>query len=452
MSPSSGPKGAMPSTSSQLRICMVSDFFFPGVGGVETVMYQLSQSLMQRGHKVVVVTPSRGRRKGVRWMANGLKVYYLPFVPFTDNVTFPTFCVFFPILRQVLLREQIDIVHGHQTTSSLAHQTMFHARTMGLCTVYTEHSLFNLRDLAGFVLNRFMAVLMASVNAQHVICVSHVTRENFVLRTGVNPSDVSVIPNAVDAGSYTPDPSQWPAPPCINIVFIGRLTYRKGVHLLIGVMPVISKRHSNVRWIIGGDGPKMLDLRKMIESEALESRVEVLGSVAPDKVRDVLARGHVFLNTSLTESFCIANIQASSCGLLVVSTSVGGVPEVLPPHMARLAKPDRESITAALADALRDLRPEPEAAWNRHEETSRMYSWQDVAQRTETVYERVLRMPRQGLRDRLRSCLRGGPIAGKFCMLLAAFDYILYMFLEWLQPRSQLELAYELLNPRASGD
>jgi phosphatidylinositol glycan class A protein len=52
-------------------------------------------------------------------------------------------------------------------------------------------------------------------------------------------------------------------------------------------------------------------------------------------VRDVLTRGDIFLNCSLTEAFCIAIVEAASCGLLVVSTKVGGVPEVLPPHMIR---------------------------------------------------------------------------------------------------------------------
>ncbi len=41
-------------------------------------------------------------------------------------------------------------------------------------------------------------------------------------------------------------------------------------------------------------------------------------------------KGHIFLNTSLTEAFCIAIVEAASCGLFVVSTNVGGVPEVLP--------------------------------------------------------------------------------------------------------------------------
>ena len=72
--------------------------------------------------------------------------------------------------------------------------------------------------------------------------------------------------------------------------------------------------------------------------------MELLGRVPHEKVRDTLCRGHIFLNTSLTEAFCIAIIEAASCGLVVVSTDVGGIPEVLPPNMIRLAKPEASSL------------------------------------------------------------------------------------------------------------
>ena len=50
----------------------------------------------------------------------------------------------------------------------------------------------------------------------------------------------------------------------------------------------------------------MLHLQELVEKHNLHGRVELLGGLPHDKVRDVLCRGHIFLNTSLTESFCIA--------------------------------------------------------------------------------------------------------------------------------------------------
>ena len=96
----------------------------------------------------------------------------------------------------------------------------------------------------------------------------------------------------------------------------------------------------------------MIYLKMLIEKHNLHGRVELLGGLPHDQVRDVLCRGHIFLNTSLTESFCIAILEAACCGLLVVTTDVGGVPEVLPPHMAYLAKPDEKSIVRQLRAAI----------------------------------------------------------------------------------------------------
>ena len=68
---------ASPRPKRRMRICIVSDFFFPRLGGVELHQYQLAQCLIRRGHKVIVVTGTYGRknqRQGVRYMTNGLKV------------------------------------------------------------------------------------------------------------------------------------------------------------------------------------------------------------------------------------------------------------------------------------------------------------------------------------------------------------------------------------------
>ena len=98
----------------QLRVLMVSDFFYPNTGGVESHIYQLSQCLLALGHKVVVLTHAYGDRSGVRWLTNGLKVYYAPRLPITQSVTLPTLFGGFPLLRAILLREGINLVHAHQ--------------------------------------------------------------------------------------------------------------------------------------------------------------------------------------------------------------------------------------------------------------------------------------------------------------------------------------------------
>lgn len=84
----------------------------------------------------------------------------------------------------------------------------------------------------------------------------------------------------------------------------------------------------------------------------MHDRVELLGSVQHAAVKDVLRRGHLFLNCSLTEAFCIAIVEAAACGLLVVSTNVGGITEVFPNGVALLAEPRADALVDAIGEAL----------------------------------------------------------------------------------------------------
>ncbi len=129
--------------------CFVCDFFIPDLGGVETHIWSLGQCLIARGHKVVVVTHARGCRSGVRYMLNGLKVYYVPLWPIVANTTMPSYLAFFPLLRQILIREHVDIIHGHQATSNMTEEALVLGKIMGYKVVYTDHSLFGLNDAAG---------------------------------------------------------------------------------------------------------------------------------------------------------------------------------------------------------------------------------------------------------------------------------------------------------------
>ncbi len=302
------------------RICMVCDFFFPNMGGVEMHIWCLSQCLLRLGHHVVVVTHSYGDRQGVRYMCNGLKVYYLPLTVCYDQVIFPTLFAFLPLFRDILLRERIDIVHGHQSTSSLTNECILYARVLKYHVVYTDHSLFGFSDALSIHVNKILTISLSDIDL--AICVSNTCRENLVLRASLHPSLVYTISSAVDSSKFTPDPSRRRPRHTINIVLVSRLVYRKGIDLLVKVIPLVCAQHNNVYFIVGGDGPKKLMLEEMCERYQLHDRVELLGAVSHGQVRDVLVRGHIFLNCSLTESFCIALLEAASCGLFVVSTKV----------------------------------------------------------------------------------------------------------------------------------
>jgi glycosyltransferase involved in cell wall biosynthesis len=66
-----------------------------------------------------------------------------------------------------------------------------------------------------------------------------------------------------------------------------------------------------------------------------------------------MIRGDIYLHPSLTEAFGTVIVEAASCGLYVVATAVGGVPEVLPPHMTIFAKPEEDGIPPCLPTNVR---------------------------------------------------------------------------------------------------
>ncbi|KHJ90514.1 PIGA protein [Oesophagostomum dentatum] len=214
---------------------LVSDFFCPNAGGVETHIYFLGQCLLKLGHKVIVITHAYGDRRGIRYLSNGLKVYYLPFLVIYNGCSLATIIGSLPWLRKIFLREKIQIIHGHATFSSMAHEAMFNGWLLGIHTVFTDHSLFGFADSSAILTNT-LVLQYSLTNVDRVICVSYTSKENTVLRGKLDPRKVFTIPNAIETRFFCPDPEQFYGNPT-TIIFLGRLVYRKGADLLCAIIP-----------------------------------------------------------------------------------------------------------------------------------------------------------------------------------------------------------------------
>uniref|UniRef100_A0A3Q3XNS1 phosphatidylinositol N-acetylglucosaminyltransferase n=1 Tax=Mola mola TaxID=94237 RepID=A0A3Q3XNS1_MOLML len=441
---SGAPAEVLHIASKKHNICMVSDFFYPNMGGVESHIYQLSQCLIEKGHKVVIVTHAYGRRKGVRYLTNGLKVYYLPLQVMYNQSTATTCFHSLPLLRCVFVRECITVVHAHSSFSAMAHDALFHAKTMGLNTVFTDHSLFGFADVSSVLTNKLLTVTLCDTN--HIVCVSYTSKENTVLRAALNPEIVSVIPNAVDPTDFTPDPSQR-RDDRITIVVISRLVYRKGIDLLGGIIPELCLKHPDLHFLIGGEGPKRIVLEEVREKYQLHDRVRLLGALEHKDVRGVLVQGHIFLNTSLTEAFCMAIVEGASCGLQVCGHSeyVGcGITQLIPGDF-----PTVRSLCAGVESVIAQQRsgsvPSPMSV---HARVRSLYTWRNVAERTEKVYDRVSREEVLPLDRRFRR-LRAhcGPVTGSIFALFAVLDFLLLLLLQWLMPDRVMDVAMDATGP-----
>jgi phosphatidylinositol glycan class A protein len=124
---------------------------------------------------VVVVTHRyTPDRVGVRYLTSGLKVYHIPIhtiPPHAGHATLPQFFASIPLLRSILIRERIDIIHGHGSLSSMACEAIIAGRSMGVPGILTDHSLFGLGGKGEMWGNKMLQAVLADIGA--VICVSH---------------------------------------------------------------------------------------------------------------------------------------------------------------------------------------------------------------------------------------------------------------------------------------
>lgn len=202
----------------------------------------------------------------------------------------------------------------------------------------------------------------------------------------------------------------------------------------------------NVDFIVAGDGNKLLQLQEMVERENLQHRVEFLGSVQHSHIRNVLVRGDVFLNCSLTESFCIAILEAACCGLLVVSTNVGGVPEVLPSDMVVLGHPTVPDMVRCVLQAIEQQCKSPMDRWATHERVKDMYSWERVAIETEQVYNQVRANYLSRTIYQRFVCYKEslGGLSGYLVCILVAVVEIWYYCVERYYPQQQIDCVPDL--------
>ena len=331
-----------------LNIALVSDMFYPGRGGVETHILELAHAFIKLNHNVIVITHKYKNYSGIVYI-DKIKVYYLNIPILARNVAWPCLYTGINLYKQIFIENKINVVHGHQTHSPMALEAIFHANFLGIKTVLTEHSIYDLDKLESYFADYVIKYTLLDIDK--IICVSNVCKQNILDRFSIFTEDrIKVIPNGVNNEIFKIkkrnryDNSQ-------RICIITRFEIRKGIDLLLESIPMLCK-NKRIKITIVGDGTKKDELLFMIDEKQLHDQVEIFNFMSHEEVAEIMRDSDVLLNTSLTESFCMTVVEATMCGLAVVTTNVGGINELKTNKNVFYCKPEANDIVDQVEKAI----------------------------------------------------------------------------------------------------
>jgi glycosyltransferase involved in cell wall biosynthesis len=354
-----------------MRIVQLNPFHYPFMGGIEHRIHHIS-SILAREHEVIVVS---GQLPGTmeEEEMGGYRVLRLPSKLYTNYN--PPHIVTKGILAKLNELEP-DVVDFHYRWSGSYRKAM---RRYPGKKVFTFHNTFG--EGEGFIGK--LSALNDIVNTgfikgfDKVVCVSEFVRNDLEKRGF--PSDLlEAVPNGVDP------PAELSGKEGDFILFIGRLVRTKGLDYLLKAMESVT-----TPLMIAGGGPEEQRLRKIVQSNGLEDRVKILGRVSEEEKHRLLSECRLFVFPSVWESYGIAAAEAMSYGKAVITTDVGGLPEVVGEAGILVPSRNPEALSRAINELISDDDRRRELGL-RARERAKGYTWHRAAEEMERIYSDVV--------------------------------------------------------------
>lgn len=302
----------------------------------------------------------------------------------------------FPLLIRLLKRKigeiDPDIVHAQMTNMPYSTAAAFVQHKYP--TLLTVHGVLS-REATfshgiGFVFN----TLFHKLNEKYVvsripdiIAVSSATRS---VISSMSNSDIRVIPNGADFEDMQ-NVELCKSVKSPSILFAGQLAKVKGVNLLLEAIPIVKKFVSDVHVYIAGSGPDESKLRRLVKELDIEENVEFLGFVQGDRKYSYFKSVDIFVLPSLWESAPLVLPEAMMCGRPIVTSNVGGIPDMVENGKTGLlfelgnVEQLAEKLTILLQN--RELREEMGEAGA---EKMKEFTWEKIAEKTVGVYREIL--------------------------------------------------------------
>jgi glycosyltransferase involved in cell wall biosynthesis len=232
------------------------------------------------------------------------------------------------------------------------------------------------------------ASLWASKKYDEVILVDP-SQKPYFLRYGIPEERISLVRNGIEVDKFHP-PNKKQDDDIVDFVFVGRLSYDKGVHLLLRAFGEYHRENPASRLTLIGDGM----VKSQINGTVDDDSIRWLGTLPHDKVPEILQQMDAFVIPQNIGGLGLSVMEGMSCGLPVITTAIGETIRLLSKNEGVLVEPDSKD---AVLDAMRllgndpDLRKSMGAACRKKIEKD--YSWKTQVASLEKSYERAIANP-----------------------------------------------------------
>ncbi|MEO8897130.1 MAG: glycosyltransferase family 4 protein [Candidatus Dormibacter sp.] len=227
-----------------------------------------------------------------------------------------------------------------------------------------------------------------------VITVSTQSRRDIIERMRVDPARIRVIPVAVDNTVFAPRPGTARVPGRIFAVASADVPLKGVVPLLHAVAALRAQRP--VELVLLGEARRGGAVERTVRDLRLGDAVRFVRGIADDAVAEQYAQAEVAVVPSLYEGFSIPAVQAMSCGVPLVATTAGALPEVVGDdgETALLVAPgDAAALAGAIGRLFDDAGLRARLSGAALRRAAERYSWEATASATADVYREVLANP-----------------------------------------------------------
>jgi glycosyltransferase involved in cell wall biosynthesis len=358
-----------------MKILQLTEHYYPFLGGVETHVHEVSRRLVRDGFDVEVVcerekgTPSHEIKDGVKVR----RIFGFRLIKVKYDVGRIA-----PSMLLSALNNDADIINAHAYSYFPTWASMFSSKP----TVITTHSDPTARIYPCWDLLRSIPIR----RCDRVVATTEMERRHLAQR-GVKPENIAVIPNGVTLPPFKVPEAYSPH----TILCLARLDIEhKGQDILMEAMPKVLEQLPDARLWIAGGGNDLARLRDLTKKLNLDRNVEFKGPVVESVKASYLQNCSLLCVSPRTESFGAVYLEAMAYGLPIVTTRVGGIPEVVR-DAALLVPPGDPS---SLADALVRVLTDSTLANNlrvKGLERVKQFDWDNIVKKYEELYAQLAR-------------------------------------------------------------